>query len=89
MAKPFPRPIPPNSISAKDYFLCHKTSPFLKSLADGKESRDTLRAVASAKLREHPNQEVELLRWEDHPELRADCEHTILVAGRERGNGRA
>ena len=38
-----------------------------------------MRAVARAEFRQHPSQEVKLLRGKDHSKLRADCEHAIFV----------
>src|SRR6476469_3956714 len=62
---------------------------FLKTLADCKNYRDTLRAIASAKLRQHSSQEVKLLRGKDHSKLRAYCEDAILVVSGERWNLRS
>src|SRR6185295_8680125 len=59
---------------------------FLKTLADCKNYGDTLRAIASAKFRQHPSQEIKLLRGQDYSKLRTDCEDAILVVSGERWN---
>ena len=61
----------------------------LKTLAHAKDHRDTLRAVARAELRQHPNEKIELLARQNPSEFRPDSKHPILIVGGENRNSGA